>query len=394
MRRFSFPGLLSSLTMAAMLVAAPARLPADEPYEIDVLLPITGGGAFLGKEDTDSLGVVETLVNKSGGIKGRPIHFKIYDDQTNPQVAVQLANEIIAKNVPVFLGPQLVGGCNAVLPLLKTGPVMYCLSPGLYSDVGSYGFSGNIATRDMLAVTVRFYREKGWTKIGVLSPTDATGQDGDRSIDAAFADPDNHAMSIVAREHFNTSDLSVTAQMSRLKAAGAQAIIAWVTGTALSTTLRGAADAGVDLPIVTSTGNLVYPQLEGQASVIGDNIYFPATPGDALNALPNGPLHTAVANYLDAMKAAGIKPDQGHTLAWDPAWIVVSALRQLGTNATATQVRDYIAGIKGYVGINGVYDFHASPQRGLNATSVIMVRWLKAKDTWVVESQPGGALLK
>ena len=45
--------------------------------------------------------------------------------------------------------------------------------------------------------------------------------------------------------------------------------------------------------------------------------------------------------------------------------IVVDALRHLAPNASAAQVRDYILQLKGYAGINGLYDFEAVPQRGL-----------------------------
>jgi branched-chain amino acid transport system substrate-binding protein len=145
---------------------------------------------------------------------------------------------------------------------------------------------------------------------------------------------------------------------------------------------------------MTSTGNLLNAQLESLSSVIGENVLFPATPGDAPDALPPGDLRATVTAYQEAVKAAGIRPDQGVTLAWDPTWIVIAALRKFGTSATPAQIRGYIASLRGYPGVNGVYDFQASPQRGLNASSVIMVRWVKDKGNWVSVSRPGGALPK
>ncbi len=387
--------LAAAFVMAAGSCVQPAASLAETPYEINVILPMSGGGAFLGKQDAATLAIIESRVNKTNGIKGRPIKFHIYDDQSNPQIAVELTNQIRAKNAAVILGTQLVSGCNAMAPLVKDGPLVYCYSPSIYPEPGSYMFSGNIASRDMVAVSVRYFRERGWKKVGVLNPTDATGQEADRSIDAVFAEPENREMTVVAREHFNLTDLSVAAQMSRIKAAGAQALIVWVTGTQLSTALHGAADAGLsNIPLMTSTGNLLYAQLEGLSSVMGENVLFPATPGDAPDALPAGKLRTTVTAYQKDVRAAGIRPDQGVTLAWDPTWIVIDALRKFGTGATPAQIRSYIANLRGYVGVNGVYDFQASPQRGLNASSVIMVRWVKEKGTWVSVSKPGGALQK
>ena len=46
-----------------------------------------------------------------------------------------------------------------------------------------------------------------------------------------------------------------------------------------------------------------------------------------------------------------------------------------------------------FVGIYGKYDFKAIPQRGLDARSVVMARWTPQKNSWVAESEPGGALI-
>jgi hypothetical protein len=65
--------------------------------------------------------------NARGGITGRKIHFVVQDDQSSPQVAVQLTNGIIAKHVPVMLGSSLVANCNAMMAAVReSGPVQYC----------------------------------------------------------------------------------------------------------------------------------------------------------------------------------------------------------------------------------------------------------------------------
>ena len=70
---------------------------AADPYEINVIIPLTGLGAFLGTNEATALSLVEKNVNAAGGVRGRQIHFAVQDDQSNPQVAVQLLNGIIAE---------------------------------------------------------------------------------------------------------------------------------------------------------------------------------------------------------------------------------------------------------------------------------------------------------
>ena len=39
-----------------------------------------------------------------------------------------------------------------------------------------------------------------------------------------------------------------------------------------------------------------------------------------------------------------------------------------------------------------VYDFVTNPQRGIDASGVVISHWSAARDTWVPVSKPGGNL--
>ena len=238
-RSFVLPAL-GALVLA--LVGAPQLVRAADPYEINVILPMTGGAAFLGQSESTSYKVIESIVNNSGGIKGRPVKFTILDDQSNPQVAVQLASQVIAKGVPVLLGPSVSAMCGAITGLLAKGPVGYCYSPAIHPPAGSYQFSASVNTQDLAAISVRYFRLKGWTNFALITSTDATGQDFDHQMDAVLALPENRSVRVPVREHFANGDLSVAAQIARIKSSNPQALLAWTTGTSLATVLHGARD--------------------------------------------------------------------------------------------------------------------------------------------------------
>ena len=165
---------------------------------------------------------------------------------------------------------------------------------------------------------------------------------------------------IVDREHFNITDVSVAAQMTHIKASGAQAMIAWSTGTPIATILRGMLDAGVDLPVEISNGNLTYAQMHAYASFMPKELLFAGMPAFAPDQLSNRAVKRKAMEFLNAFKAStGIRPDTGYMSGWDAGNIVVDAYKKLGLNATATQIRDYIASLRGWVGITGQYDFKA-----------------------------------
>ncbi len=387
----------TAFALAAVLVCALAAYgapPSGPAYEINVILPLTGGAAFLGQPESQALQILERIVNDTGGLQGRPIHFVIQDDQTSPQVGVQLANQVMVKRVPVILGSSLVAICRAMAPLMKNGPVMYCLSPGIHPEDGSYVFTSSVSTTDLAQATITFFRDKGWTRIALLTSTDATGQDAEQGINAALGLPQNQGVQVVAREHFNPQDVSVAAQIARIAAARPQAMIAWSTGTPIGTVFKGIAQGGLSIPVATTNGNQTYAQMQQYAAFLPEELYIPTSLWPAYPTLPPGRVRQAQKLFFDAFQAAGLRPDLPVTLAWDPTLIVLDALRHLGTQATAAQLRDYIAHLRGFAGVDGIYDFKTIPQRGLGLDDAIVTRWNRAKQAWDPVSRPRGVPLK
>ncbi len=57
-------------------------------------------------------------------------------------------------------------------------------------------------------------------------------------------------------------------------------------------------------------------------------------------------MEEAQKQFYDAFEAVKFKPDQSTTADWDPAMIVIDALRHLDPDPSAAQVRDYIAQLR------------------------------------------------
>jgi len=250
--------VITASLLSAALASASAAL-AAEPYELPVMIPLTGAAAFLGLGKQLTLQFVEKTVNASGRIQGRPLKFVIRDDESNPQTAVLIASQIIADKPAILLGSSLVASCRAIAPLMQAvGPVNYCFSPGIHPEAGSYTFTSSVSTVDIINAQLRYFRLKGLTRIAVMTSTDATGQDAENAIRDVFALPENKALQLVASAHFNINDVSVSAQIETITAANPQAFIAWSTGTPIATIFRAVAAAGLQIPMVTTSGNMTY----------------------------------------------------------------------------------------------------------------------------------------
>jgi branched-chain amino acid transport system substrate-binding protein len=385
---FRLFAVIVSIAMLAF-TAAPAR--SADPVQLNVILAMTGSGTLLGQSERSALQVLEKRVNATGGIKGRPVQFVILDDQSNPQVALQLANQLIAKGAQIILGSSLVGSCAAIAPLVKNGPVLYCFSPGLHPAPGSYAFTAGIASGDGMLSQIRYLHDRNLRRLAWIGTTDASGQDGEAGFDAAVNSPLNAGMTVVDREHFNISDLSVEAQMAKIKAANPDAIVTWASGAPMGTIVHGISDSGLDkVPLMTSAATLNAASLKSFGPMIGPSSYTGANAIYGANIITDRTVRQAILDMSAAVGAAGMRVDYLQSMSWDPASIVISALRQLGPDATAEQIRSYISNLRGFPGVNGRYDFKNVPQRGLTADNAYVVRWDVPGDRFTAVSKAGG----
>jgi branched-chain amino acid transport system substrate-binding protein len=372
--------------------AAPATRAAT-PVDIPVILPLTGGAAFLGQGERAALQIAETVINARGGVRGDPVRFVFNDDQSSPQVAVQLAGQIKAGRPAVVLGSAIVAMCNAMAPALAGGPVMYCFSPGIHPAPGSGVFTAFISTHDLAHALIRYYRGRGLTRLAMITSTDASGQDGRLGFEEAMRLPENAGMTMAAAVQFNPSDVSVAAQIQKIKAADPQGVIAWTSGSPFGAVLKGIVQSGLDVPVATTDANMTLAQMQQYAAFLPAEMLYMSSqwPQHGLELALDPRVDAAQRLMFDAYTAAGAAPDNGVAHAWDPAMLIVEALNTLGRDATAEQLRAHIAGVSDWPGINGIYDFTQIPQRGLGIDDSVVTRWQPGRKTWTIVSRPGGA---
>jgi branched-chain amino acid transport system substrate-binding protein len=388
--RFVPAALLSGVIALLALGSPAARSETPPPLTIDVVVSLTGSAAFVGAGARQSLGILEGVVNREGGIHGAPLHFAYHDDQSSPQVALQLYGDLIAKHVPLILGPNAVATCGAIQPLLATQVVSYCLSPAINPAPGSYSYSAGMSAFDITNTALRYFAGRGWRRIALINSTDATGASFNDNFEASLALPQNRSVTKIMTERFNPTDLTVAAQMARIKQANPDGLFAFSLGTPFGTVMRGYTDAGLTLPIATSTANMSLAQMAQYGQFDTGKLYVVGFRYFDRDRIARGPLRDTIETFFRAYAAAGVKPDSQPGFTWDVGLLAVAALRSAGVHATAAQIKGFIDKQQSFIGINGLYDFRAIPQRGIDYRSAVMTRWDPSKAYWVVVSSPGG----
>ena len=378
----------AALLCAVLCCTAPVT--AADPYDIDAILPLTGPNAFVGNEQKQSLEILQADVNRGGGVHGRAIRFIIVDSQSNPQIAVQLAGGVAAKHPLLVIGDSALSTCAAMAPLLAENNVLqFCLSPGFTPKLNSTQYQIGTPPPQQADAVMTYARMHGWTRVAMLNQNDATGDSAVKSMTGSLERPENKALHVVAAERFSPGDISIAAQLSRIRIAGAQFIVTYNSGAPFGIVTRGLHDAGIDLPVFTSPGNLSYVELKAFGDNLPRQLFFvsgPLPPDGPF--IENGPLKATDVGFLDAFHRQGARPDWGNAAAWDTGVVVIAALRARGLDASPTVIRDYINKLHGFPMIQGMADFRNGEGRGVYDARILA--WDKAKGTWTIASGPGG----
>ncbi len=365
------------------------------PYVIHAIVSETGAGAFLGSREAKSLQALARYVNAHGGIDGHPVEMSIQNNESSPSTAVSLASPLVSSGVPFILNGSLTATDKAVNALAgSTGPFMFGLSPGVSPSPGSMIFSAGDATVLQIEAALNFLKSKGLTNIASVTSTDASGADGYKQLTAALALPRYSTFHLLTHQTFDPAAVNVSTELSVVKAMHPQAMLVWTTGTPFGTVLNGMSSLGMEnIPTVTTNANAVYSELVHFESLLPKELYFPSgTIYLSPSNINNSAVRAQVTSFDAAINTAGGHVGDAWGLAWDPAQLLIAAIKKLGIHATAKQILHYMQNLHNTPGIYGLYNTSKTNHRGTSISSIYMTSF--TGKGFRAESGPGGTPTK
>jgi branched-chain amino acid transport system substrate-binding protein len=230
-------------------------------------------------------------------------------------------------------------------------------------------------------------KKMGFKRFSLIGATDASGQLSLQYIREWGALPANKNIQVVAVEAFAPNDLSVAAQVAKIKAANPDIIYLYAIGTAFGTALRELYNAGLsNVTMYTTPANGSVTQLDTYRAFLPKTLLSSGMPYQG--KITNPAMKAAAAEYLDGIRDGGVKFDPMQAYAWDPIKITISALRALPAGATAAQLHNYLENLHDFAGLWGVYDFRTGDQHGVDGRDSIYIAYDNAKNAWVPYDGP------
>ncbi len=367
------------LIIGFMLIATVA--PAADTIKLGAFFDLSGRAAFIGTPTKLVAEMVVDKINSEGGINGKMVELIVADTEADPAKTASIAKKFIYKDkVVAIIGPTLTDTGMNVKKVVDKGQIPIFMTVGgdpviMGGKFGPYKWVFKSPQRSSIAVKRLFIylKEKGLTRVALLSAADGFGKDGSRWMKKLAPE---YGIELVAHESFGTRDTDMTAQLTKVKNSKPQALIAWTIGPAGSIIAKNKVQLGIDLPLFQCHGlpDPKYIELAGAASQ-GDRM--PATKLMVVDELPdNDPQKPVIQEFIKLYKEQGYDkqfPINTHSgYAWDAIMIVANAIKKVGTDANT--LRTEIESTKNYVGISGTYNITAEDHNGLDVSSMVMVQ--------------------
>lgn len=361
--------LVAVLVLVA-LSSAPAF--AADTIKIGAILAVTGPASFLGAPEAKTLEMLVEEQNKKGGIKGKKIELIIKDTAASPEKAFSFAKQLIdEEKVFAIIGPSTSGETMKIKNVAEEGKtiLLSCAAAEvIVKPVAKYVFK--TPQNDSFAIIKIFQQMKKMniSKVGVLSSNTGFGNAGKAQIEKLAPE---HGITIVVNEVYDKAASDLTAEVTKLKAANAQAIINWSIEPAQSIVIKNARQIGLKIPIFQSHGfgNIKYVAAAGEAA---EGVIFPAGRLLVADTLTKDHPQKSVLSKYKKDYETRFKEEAstfgGH--AYDAFIILMNAIEKAGTDKEA--VRSAIENLKGVIGTGGVFNFSAEDHNGLDINAFEM----------------------
>lgn len=333
----------------------------------------TGPGAAYGQAMKDGVDLAVDEINKDPNTKYK-IDLVTYDTKLNKTEAVNAMKKAIEEDkVLAVEGPMTSGEMFAAGPIAQqSGVVAFgtgTTAPGI-TDLGNFIFRNAIPGKLGIPITVEKAHQKfGFKKVAILYSNNNDQMVGEHQIYTDLFK--KMGLDVVADETFADKDTDFSAQLTKIQQANPDVIC--VAGLYQESALiaKKAREMGMNQPIIGGNG-FNSPAYIKRAGAAADGSLV-ATPWNPESDTPTA------KHFIEAFKAKyGHEPDQFAAQAYDAMYLMHEAAEKAGTTTDRKKFRDTLAGIKGFEGATGKFEFDANrdPKMDLTVLQVKDGKWV------------------
>lgn len=335
---------------AAPTAPAPEGNKASEP---EVLLlgevgSLTGTQATFGIASRNGFEMALEEANAAGGVRGKKLALRVYDDQGRPEEAAQAATRLITQDrVLIILGETSSSSSLAMADKAQPAHVpmiSHAATNPAVTEKGDYIFRVCFIDPFQGSVMARFAREH--LKLERVAQLRDSKNAYSVGLTQVFAQEFTRlGGTVLGTESYSEGDTDFRAQLTALKNLKPQAVYIPGYYTDVGLIARQAREQGLGVPLLGSDGwdsERLY-ELAGEAL---EGSYF-------TNPYAMDDPSPRVQEFIDRYKRRyGSMPDSGAVLAYDAARVAFAALAR-ARDLSGPALRDAIAQTRDFPGVGG-----------------------------------------
>ncbi len=342
--------------LAALIVAGTVSAAFAADIRIGAAEALSGPASQYGLSIKSGLELAVDELNAAGGVKGNKIALQFEDEAGKKEQAIDVFKKLIFQDkVLMVFGPTLSNSAQAADPVAQAAKVVAFgtsnTADGITS-IGDYIFRNSVTEADVLPETLRVaIKHANIKKVAVLYGNDDVFTKS--GYDAFKKALETMKVPVTTTETFAKGDVDFKAQLTKIKASGADAIVLSALIAEGAPIMVQARQLGIDVPFIGGNGmNSV--KIFDLAKEKSDNLWV-GSPW-ALGNQTKENQHFVVA-YTQKYKSA---PDQFGAQAYDAMKIVALALGKItltgNLEADRKALRDALPTVT-FTGATGAFKF-------------------------------------
>lgn len=341
-----------SLTFAALFSSS---IYAADTIKFALTGPYTGGSAAMGVSSRDGAKLAIKKINDAGGIdvggKKMKIEFIERDDEGKNERGALVAQEVSGMaDIAAIVGTVNTGVVIAgdkyyqdakklriITPAAGTASMSQWWGKPEIKDLYIFRFSPQDTIQ--AAMVVEQAKKLGLKKVAIMHDSTNYGVSGRDDLKKNL---EKSGIEIVATEKFNIGDKDMSAQITKIKASGAQAVLIWGIGPELAAVANA-----------MNTLNLKVPYIGGWTLSMGSYLDNAGKNADG-TLMPQSFVEDAsvskqaadfISNYHKTYNVKRIPSAMSAAQGYDAVLILAAAIHQAGST-DSTKVKDALENLK------------------------------------------------
>ncbi len=349
------------VTTTALLTSSGCNRKPDT-IKLGEFASMTGKEAVFGQNVNKGTLLAIEESNAAGGVLGRTLELITEDDQSKPGESATVVKKLISRDkVVVILGEITSGRTLEAAPIAQAAKIPL-ISPGAtnveVTAKGNYIFRICFIDDFQGTVMAKFARDTLQLKrVAILSSVSSAQSVG---LAKYFRERFTSASTAIAAEQkYSEGEKDFRAQLTAIKAAGADGI--FVPGYYAEAALicKQARDLGLTLPLLGVDG-WESPDLLAIAGAAAEGCYL------STHFSPESKAPVVVAFNERYQKRWGLSANALSVLGYDATMLAIDAIRRAGSTDGA-KIRDALAATKDYPAVTGAITFDANRNPTKNA---------------------------